>query len=86
MTSDENKNGKMADLPDPCAQALSSYILVTSFYDPWRHKNNVVSLLAVFSIVTQRMWEERCVTNTAVRETNNNAAEGGKSIKGTGSR
>ena len=46
----------MADLPDPCAQALSAYILVTSFYDPWRHKNNVVSLLAVFSIVTQRMW------------------------------
>ena len=25
MTSNENK---MADLPDPCAQALSSYILV----------------------------------------------------------
>ena len=57
------QNGKMADLPDPCAQALSSYILVTSFYNPCRHNNNVVSLfIAVFSIVTQRMWKERCVT------------------------
>ena len=34
-----NKN-KMADLPDPCAQPLSSYILVTSFYSPCRHNNN----------------------------------------------
>ena len=64
MTSNENK---MADLPGPCAQALSSYILVPR------------------SIVTQRnvRGEERCVTKlkTAARETNNNAAEGGKSIK-----
>ena len=30
----------MADLPDPCAQPLSSYILVTSFYNPCRHNNN----------------------------------------------
>ena len=34
-----NKN-KMADLPDPCAQPLSCYILVTSFYNPCRHNNN----------------------------------------------
>ena len=64
MTSNENK---MADLPDTCAQALSSYILVPR------------------SIVTQRnvRGKERCVTilKTAARETNNNAAEGGKSIK-----
>ena len=63
MTSNENK---MADLPNPCAQAISSYILVPS-------------------IITQRnvRGEERCVTilKTAARETNNNAAEGGKSIK-----
>ena len=59
----------------------SSYILVRSFYNP----NNVVALAAVFSIVTQRKvcGEERCVTTlkTAARETNNNAAKGGKSIK-----
>ena len=30
----------MADLPDPCAQPLSCYILVTSFYNPCRHNNN----------------------------------------------
>ena len=64
MTSNENK---MADLPNPCAQALSSYILVSR------------------SIVTRRnvRGEERCVTKlkTAARETNNNEAEGGKSIK-----
>ena len=30
----------MADLPDPCAQPLSSYMLVTSFYNPCRHNNN----------------------------------------------
>ena len=32
------------------------------FYNPCRHNNNVVSLAVVFSIVTQRMWEERYVT------------------------
>ena len=30
----------MADLPDPCAQPLSSYMLVTSFYNPCRQNNN----------------------------------------------
>ena len=30
----------MADLPDPCAQPLSCYILVTSFCNPCRHNNN----------------------------------------------
>ena len=75
----------MGDLPDPCAQALSSYTLVTSSYNACRHNINVVSLAAVFSIVTQRKvcGEERCVRilKTAARETNNDAAEGGKSIK-----
>ena len=76
----------MADLPDPCAQALSSYTLVTSSYNACRHNINVVSLAAVqVSIVTQRnvRGEERCVRilKTTARETNNDAAEGGKSIK-----
>ena len=61
-----NEN-KMADLLDPRAQAFSSYILVPR------------------SIVTQRnvRGKECCVTilKTAARETNNSAAEGGKSIK-----
>ena len=30
----------MADLPDPCAQALSFYLLVASFYNPCWHNNN----------------------------------------------
>ena len=59
MTSNENK---MADLSDPCAQALSSYITC-----------NVIlqSLLAaVCSIVTQRMW------GGALRDDTKNGCEG----------
>ena len=56
----------MADLPDLVPRQFHQFLVPRS-------------------IITQRnvRGEERCVTilKTAARETNNNAAEGGKSIK-----
>ena len=66
-----NQN-KMADLPDPCAQALSSYILVTSFH------NQQCDLVSSRNAPPYKVCgEKRCVTilKTAARETNNNVAE-----------
>ena len=69
MTRNQNK---MADLPDPCAQALLSYILVTSFH------NQQCDLVSSRNAPPYKVCEEkRCVTilKTAARETNNNVAE-----------
>ena len=69
MTRNQNK---MADLPDPCAQALLSYILVTSFH------NQQCDLVSSRNAPPYKVCgEKRCVTilKTAARETNNNVAE-----------